>query len=88
MPEACAVGRSGISCRDQTIYCRSEIIASDGASPIMKMTGVVFARGELVYREPRIYDLEIEAKVMEMLDKVFDEWQAAGWIPGWRIEPG
>jgi len=45
-------------------------------------------RGELIYREPRIYDMEVEAKVVEMLDKVFDGWQFAGWIPGWRIEPG
>lgn len=45
-------------------------------------------RGDLVYREPRIHDLETEAKLVAMLDEVFDEWQAAGWIPGWRIEPG
>lgn len=42
----------------------------------------------LVYREPRIYDLEVESRVIEMLDNVFDDWQSAGWIPGWRIEPG
>ncbi|MDF1530408.1 MAG: hypothetical protein P1R74_14915, partial [Sedimenticola sp.] len=45
-------------------------------------------RGELVYREPRTYDLEIEAMVVKMLGELFDEWQSAGWIPGWRIEPG
>lgn len=45
-------------------------------------------RGNLVYREPHIYDLEAEAKVMEMLEDCFDDWQEAGWIPGWRIEPG
>ena len=45
-------------------------------------------RGELVYREPRIYDLDMETRVTKLLDGVFDEWQEAGWIPGWRIEPG
>ncbi len=45
-------------------------------------------RGELIYREPRTYDLKMEAKVVTMLDEVYDEWQSAGWIPGWRIEPG
>ena len=45
-------------------------------------------RGEFVYREPRIYDLEVETRVVEMLNEVFDEWQSPGWIPGWRIEPG
>ena len=42
----------------------------------------------LIYREPHIYDLEVESKVVKMLDEVFDNWQSAGWIPGWRIEPG
>ena len=45
-------------------------------------------KGEFVYREPRIYDLEVESRVVEMLDEIFDEWQSAGWIPGWRIESG
>ena len=45
-------------------------------------------RGELVYREPHIHDLEIEAKVLELLENVFDNWQAAGWLPSWRIESG
>lgn len=45
-------------------------------------------RGGLSYREPRIHDLEIEAKVVEMFSEVFDKWQSDGWIPGWRIEPG
>lgn len=45
-------------------------------------------RGDLVYREPRVHDLQIESRIVEMLDKVFDEWQSAGWIPGWRIESG
>jgi putative DNA methylase len=45
-------------------------------------------RGELVYREPRVYDLDIETSVVDSLEEVFGEWQAAGWIPGWRIEPG
>jgi len=42
----------------------------------------------LVYREPRIHDLEIESRVVEILEEVFDDWQEAGWIPSWRIEPG
>lgn len=42
----------------------------------------------LVYREPNIYDLEVESKVVEILNGVFEDWQGAGWIPGWRIEPG
>jgi putative DNA methylase len=45
-------------------------------------------RGELVYREPQVYDLEIETKVLRMLTEVFDAWQKDGWIPSWRIEPG
>jgi len=42
----------------------------------------------LVYRESHIYDLEVESKVVKILNRVFDDWQGAGWIPGWRIEPG
>jgi len=45
-------------------------------------------RGELVYREPRIHDMEVESKVDQMLAEVFEEWQALGWIPSWRIESG
>ena len=45
-------------------------------------------RGELVYREPLIFDLETEARVVEILKTVFDECQSEGWISGWRIEPG
>lgn len=45
-------------------------------------------KGELVYREPRTHDLDVEEKVVTMLTKEFDAWQAAGWIPSWRIEPG
>jgi adenine-specific DNA methylase len=45
-------------------------------------------RGELVFREPRTRDLEMETRVLAMLEEVFDDWQSAGWIPGWRIEPG
>lgn len=45
-------------------------------------------RGELVYREPREHDLAVERKVIERLTQVFDKWQADGWIPSWRIEPG
>jgi adenine-specific DNA methylase len=45
-------------------------------------------RGELVYREPRKHDVAVEAKVERLLKKVFNDWQTAGWIPSWRIEPG
>ncbi|MDW7774363.1 MAG: DUF1156 domain-containing protein [Desulfobulbaceae bacterium] len=44
--------------------------------------------GEMVYREPHIQDLEVDARVVGMLEEVFEKWQEAGWIPGWRIEPG
>ncbi len=42
----------------------------------------------LVYREPQVYDLNTEIKVLALLEAVFDHWQAEGWIPAWRIEPG
>jgi putative DNA methylase len=45
-------------------------------------------KGEFVYREPLQHDLENEQKVLDDLTEVFDEWQQAGWIPSWRIEPG
>ncbi len=45
-------------------------------------------KGEIVYREPRTHDLAVEEKIVALLEEVFDDWQAAGWIPSWRIEPG
>jgi hypothetical protein len=42
----------------------------------------------LVYRESRTHDVACEAKVVELLGAAFDDWQMAGWIPSWRIEPG
>jgi len=45
-------------------------------------------RGEFVYREPKKHDEDVDRKVLEKLTAVFDDWQAAGWIPSWRIEPG
>jgi putative DNA methylase len=45
-------------------------------------------RGDLVYREPRSHDLDVEQQVLKELRAVFDDWQVAGWTPGWRIEPG
>lgn len=45
-------------------------------------------RGDLIYREPGSHDLDVEQKVLDELRAVFNDWQAAGWIPGWRIEPG
>lgn len=45
-------------------------------------------RGDLVYREPRIHDLENESMVVNLLEDVFSNWQDQGWIPSWRIEPG
>lgn len=45
-------------------------------------------KGEMVYREPHNHDLAIEEKVVKTLKMDFDDWQSAGWIPSWRIEPG
>ena len=45
-------------------------------------------RGEMVYRAPRSYDLDIETRLEGSLLEVFAEWQEAGWIPNWRIEHG
>ena len=45
-------------------------------------------RGDLIYREPRSHDLDVEQQVLDELRAVFNAWQAAGWIPSWRIEPG
>lgn len=45
-------------------------------------------KGHLVYREPQKHDLAVEARVVTSLNNCFDEWQTAGWIPSWRIEPG
>ncbi len=45
-------------------------------------------QGEFIFREPHEHDEEMERKVLDALMHVFDEWQAAGWIPSWRIEPG
>lgn len=50
--------------------------------------GARTVRGDLVYREPRAHDLDTEQRIADALAAVFDDWQAAGWIPGWRIEPG
>jgi len=45
-------------------------------------------RGDLVYREPRAHDLDVEQQVLDQLAGVFHDWQMKGWIPSWRIEPG
>ncbi len=45
-------------------------------------------RGDLIYREPRTHDIDAERNVLDELRNVFDDWQAAGWIPSWRIESG
>ena len=45
-------------------------------------------RGDLVFREPRIHDLDVEKKTIEILMDFFDDWQNFGWIPNWRIETG
>jgi len=45
-------------------------------------------RGDLIYREPRAHDLDVEQRVLDGLAKMFNDWQARGWIPSWRIEPG
>jgi putative DNA methylase len=44
--------------------------------------------GNAHYREPHSHDLDMEQKIVEMLNAVFKDWQRAGWIPSWRIEPG
>lgn len=46
------------------------------------------SRGDLIYREPRAHDQDSEQRILDELRQVFDDWQAAGWIPNWRIEPG
>jgi adenine-specific DNA methylase len=40
------------------------------------------------YRSPQKADLEREAKVLDLLRERFAEWQAKGYIPSRRIEPG
>ncbi|MDR5794499.1 DUF1156 domain-containing protein [Caballeronia sp. LZ008] len=45
-------------------------------------------RGDLVYREPHSHDLDVEERILGEVRQVFDDWQAAGWLPSWRIEPG
>jgi putative DNA methylase len=45
-------------------------------------------RGDLLYREPLTFDLEVERKVVRMLSSELDASQEAGWIPSWRIERG
>lgn len=45
-------------------------------------------RGDLIYREPRSHDLDVEQRVLEKLRAVFNEWQLEGWLPSWRIESG
>jgi putative DNA methylase len=52
----------------------------------------VDAHGELRvrrhYRAPTTADLRREARVLELLRERFDDWQARGYLPGRRIEPG
>lgn len=45
-------------------------------------------RGDFVYREPRPHDYDAEECVLQQLRDVFADWQSAGWIASWRIEPG
>lgn len=44
--------------------------------------------GEREYRAPSAKDLERERRVLELLWERFAEWQARGYIPSRRIEPG
>lgn len=53
-----------------------------------RLVGGRLRRGDLIYREPRSHDLDAEDQVVRLLSEVFDDWQRAGWIPSWRIEPG
>jgi hypothetical protein len=41
-----------------------------------------------VFREPRPYDLKLEAKVTDRVRKQFAAWQEEGWLPDWRIQKG
>jgi putative DNA methylase len=43
---------------------------------------------ERYYTSPTENDLEREEKVINLLSKVFDEWQEKGYIPSMRIEEG
>lgn len=44
--------------------------------------------GKRHYRAPDASDLEREERVLELLRERFDDWQAEGYIPSRRIEPG
>jgi adenine-specific DNA methylase len=46
------------------------------------------AQRERYYRAPDDNDLRREARVLELLRERFAEWQAKGYIPSRRIEPG
>ncbi len=46
------------------------------------------ATGERRYQAPSAHDLAREGRVLELLRERFDEWQAKGYIPSRRIEPG
>ncbi|MGB4548388.1 MAG: anti-phage-associated DUF1156 domain-containing protein [Syntrophales bacterium] len=45
-------------------------------------------KGDLIYREPREHDLAVDRKIITHLQEMVGNWQAEGWIPSWRIEPG
>ena len=45
-------------------------------------------KGSFAWREPTDFDLLTEKKISDALSTCFNEWQSAGWIPSWRIEPG
>ncbi|MGH2669439.1 MAG: hypothetical protein ACRDH5_10070, partial [bacterium] len=40
------------------------------------------------YRAPSPEDLRREARVLELLRERFHDWQAKGYVPSRRIEPG
>ena len=44
--------------------------------------------GKNVFREPTAFDLKLEAKVTQHVQKHFAAWQKDGWIPDWRIQDG
>ena len=41
-----------------------------------------------VFREPRPHDLSLEAETAQRIRENLAIWQAAGWIPDWRIQDG
>ncbi|MDQ8191938.1 DUF1156 domain-containing protein [Roseibacillus persicicus] len=41
-----------------------------------------------IFREPREFDLKVEAQTEQLISKHLSDWQKEGWIPDWRIQEG